>query len=584
MHWIALLSPAEEFTAWSWRALQFTPRVAQLGEALLLEISGSERLFGGRRALLRRLFETHEALSRARGAQGPSSLIALALLRLKLRGVPLPLPLPDALPLDVLDAAAAALPALARTGCRSWGALRALPRAGVARRFGAPLLDALDTAYGERPESHRWLLLPEVFDLKLELPALATSAPELMWSAQRLLGQLQLWLQARQRGVLALEFEWTLDLRRLNGRTLPLHEQLQVRTAQPTQDMAHLRRLSGEQLARASLAAPASSLRLRSLETLPWAGASRSFLPEDNLKGEKLHQLVERLSARLGDAQVLLAQAQDDHRPERMQCWLPARQQVAALARTLTPKALSAREPQGPWIAGRARNDNRTGGGVGHDLACHPGLDPACHPAPTGHPGHDPTCHPGLDPAFHPGLDPGSMPQLRTSAVWIAGPARNDSRGSVLPEFSQRSVLPECSQTSVLCHSGLEPESMPCATAAARGAAAESGAVAQAGSLAAAPAGMKGDCLYPTWLLPEPLRLEVHRNTPHFHGPLRLLTRAHRVEAAWWDAHCQGMALRDYFIARSQEAGLVWIYCERPASLAESGAAQARWFLQGLYA
>lgn len=486
MHWIALLSPADALTAWSWRALQFTPRVAQLGGVLLLEVSGSERLFGGRRALLRHLLAPHEALPRVRGAQAASSLLALALLRLKLRGLPVPEPLPDALPLDLLDAAEVALPALARSGCCTWGALRALPRAGVARRFGAPLLDALDTAYGERPDSHAWLTLPEVFDAKLELPALATSAPELMWSAQRLLSQLQLWLQARQRGVLALEFEWTLDFKRLNGKSLPPHEQLQIRTAQPTQDTSHLRRLTAEQLARASLAAPASSLRLRSLDTQPWAGASRSFLPEDNLQGEKLHQLVERLSARLGDDQVLVPQACDDHRPERMQCWLPAREQVEALQRTLLPLAVQEGAATRHRGAKAAKAEKTAAQGAAEGL-----------------------------PALAP--------------VQAAAPADRAKRNR------------GCS-------------------------------------------GRVADSLYPTWLLPEPLQLEVHRNTPHFHGPLRLLTRAHRIETAWWDVHCQGMALRDYFIARSESAGLVWVYCERPASLVDGGTAQARWFLHGVYA
>ncbi|HEU4702325.1 MAG TPA: methylenetetrahydrofolate reductase, partial [Conexibacter sp.] len=43
-----------------------------------------------------------------------------------------------------------------------------------------PLLDALDAADGERPERYDWIALPEAFDRNLELPALATSAPELM--------------------------------------------------------------------------------------------------------------------------------------------------------------------------------------------------------------------------------------------------------------------------------------------------------------------------------------------------------------------------------------------------------------------
>ncbi len=237
-----------------------------------------------------------------------------------------------------------------------------------------------------------------------------------MWAAQRLLTQLQVWLQARHRGVLALELEWTLDLRRLNGVRLPSHEQLTVRTAQPTQDIAHLRRLVAEHLSRATLSAPANHLRLRSLETMPWGGASNSLLPEDNLKGERLHQLVERLSVRLGEGNVVVPQAQADHRPERMQRWVPAVQ---------------------------------TSGTAGA--------------------------------------------QVRKPAVVAA------------------------------C-----------------------------------------DALYPPWLLPQPLRLEVRGENPHYHGPLRLLAGPQRLETGWWDDGAQGLALRDYFIARSDEAGLLWVYRERP--------------------
>lgn len=332
MHWIALRPTLEaEGQAWGWWALQFTPRVAWLEEALALEISASEQLFGGRKRLLRRLLLAPD-LGPAQWAGGSSSIVALALLRLKLQGQAPPATGIAGLPLDVLSAAAEHLPTLERIGCRTWGELRALPRSGIARRFGAGLLAALDLAWGEGPERHAWLTLPEHFDQRLELPMLATSAPELMDSARHLLAQLQFWLQARNRGVLALELEWTLDLKRLNGVHLPGHQQLAVRTAQPTQDMAHLRRLVGEQLARATLAAPANHLRLRSLETLPWAGASRSFLPQDNRKGEPLHQLVERLSVRLGEGNVVVAQACQDHRPERKQQWLPARQAVPGAA------------------------------------------------------------------------------------------------------------------------------------------------------------------------------------------------------------------------------------------------------------
>jgi protein ImuB len=456
MYWIALLpSHEDERIAWGWRALQFTPRVAHVDEALLLEVSACERLWGGRKRLLRGLLQQCEPLAAAQWAQGETSLIALAALRLQLRGEAMPERVPQDLPLDLLTAAREHAGTLERTGCRTWGELRALPRGGVSRRFGAELLDALDAAYGERPERYPWLQLPEVFDLKLELAALATSAPELMWSAQRLLSQLQVWLQARHRGVLALELEWTLDLRRLNGVRLPSHEQLVVRTAQPTQDIAHLRRLVGEHLSRAALSAPANYLRLRSLETVPWGGANTSLLPEDNVKGERLHQLVERLSVRLGEGNVTVPQAVADHRPERMQTWRPARGAVIAGAPAV--------------IAGSTRN-------------------PGDVPRPSG---------------------------LR--------------------------VKPAMTNTN-------------------------------------------SDALYPPWLLPQALPLEVRNDVPHYGGPLRRLTRLYRVETGWWEDGRP--ALRDYFIARSEEAGLVWIYRERPLQLTQ-GLEQARsfrWYLQGLYA
>ena len=44
-----------------------------------------------------------------------------------------------------------------------------------------------------------------------------------------------------------------------------------------------------------------------------------------------------------------------------------------------------------------------------------------------------------------------------------------------------------------------------------------------------------------------------------------------------------GMTLRDYFIAHSPQAGLVWVYRERPAPGA-APAGEFRWYLQGLYA
>jgi protein ImuB len=355
MQWIALrwqqpedevLLPPQE--ALGWWALQYTPRVTWVDdEALLLEVSACERLWGGRLPLMRMLAATNPAVPvRIKQAQGATGLIALARLRMFARGEQPPADAPADLPLDTLSAAREHLDVLAHLGCRTWGDVAALPRGGLTRRFGKALREALDAAWGTRPESHAWLTLPDVFEQKLELPALAEGATELMWSANRLLAALQIWLRARQRGAVALELQWTLDLKRFNGIDLPPHQHITVRTAEPTQDMAHLRRLMAERLALTKLAAPASWLRLRTLETTPWAGASTSFLPEDNRKGDKLHELVERLSARLGAQQVLRAVAQADHRPEHQQAWQPALHQALHQARSdVSPPPTSPTSP-----------------------------------------------------------------------------------------------------------------------------------------------------------------------------------------------------------------------------------------------
>jgi len=353
MHWIALQpwpeatqAPAEStgptpqdanalvdaLGALAWWALRFTPKVAQVDDALVLEVSGSERLFGGRQPLLHAMLGVDNPVMSVRHARGATSLIALA--RLQLATGPRAVA-PDDLPLQALAAARAHLPTLERIGCTRWGQLRALPRGGVARRFGAPLLDALDCAYGLKSELYPWLVLPEVFDASLELAAQVETAPALLFAARRLLNQLLVWLRSRQRGVLALRLGWQMDKRRDTAS----EGELVLRTAEPTLDMNHLQRLLGEHLARITLPAPVLYLRLRTLETQALSGSTASLLPDDVVGGDSWHQLLERLAARLGPQCVLQAQACADHRPERMQAWAPA---SSAPVRVAHPSARAA--------------------------------------------------------------------------------------------------------------------------------------------------------------------------------------------------------------------------------------------------
>ena len=168
MHWIALPLPAPDSApsgvpaqAHGWWALRFSPRVAMLEEGLLVEVGGTARLWGGLPALVRLLRqhcpvplavpgppagqERAERAMRPPGdasadpadqaaciAQAPTALQALAQLRLLQAGRPLPRRLPHDLPLRTLSELRPHAADLEHMGCRTWGAVRALPRAGLA--------------------------------------------------------------------------------------------------------------------------------------------------------------------------------------------------------------------------------------------------------------------------------------------------------------------------------------------------------------------------------------------------------------------------------------------------------------------
>lgn len=125
-------------------------------------------------------------------AWAPTSLGALAMARAGIvDGFAKPLPLMlDRLPFDVVSGLGKHGPTLARLSCRTLADVRRLPRGGLSRRFDKELLIALDHAYGLRPETYPWVALPEVFNVRLELPGRVDTAAGLMFGARRLLLQL----------------------------------------------------------------------------------------------------------------------------------------------------------------------------------------------------------------------------------------------------------------------------------------------------------------------------------------------------------------------------------------------------------
>lgn len=71
-----------------------------------------------------------------------------------------------------------------------------------------------------------------------------------------------------------------------------------------------------------------------------------------------------------------------------------------------------------------------------------------------------------------------------------------------------------------------------------------------------------------------------------YQGPLQLVVGPHRVEGGWWHriantegAPCIQNVQRDYWVAVSKHAGILWVFQERLAYDATSC-----WYLHGVFA
>jgi protein ImuB len=184
--------------------------------------------------------------------------------------------------------------------------------------------------------------LPETFSAKLELPGRVDNASGLMFGARRLLVQMGGWLSARHCGVTAFTLHWCHD----TMRTKDAGEggDLTVRTAQPTQNVDHLTRLLGENLAKVTLKAPAGDLVLTAVEVTPLIEQSRSLIPDDRATGEAIDLVLERIEARLGKKRVLRPMLTEDTRMEWMNHWQPMN------TKRPTTKVRQVPGPQPTWI------------------------------------------------------------------------------------------------------------------------------------------------------------------------------------------------------------------------------------------
>lgn len=299
--------------------LAFTQQVSLAPpNAIVAEIAGSVRLFGGLRALLERL--SHGVQARGydtRMALAPTPTAAVLLARAGhaqpvLDGAALPAALAP-LPLALLDLDAVTLATLKAAGVTTFGAAQALPRAGLARRFDQRVVDTLDRALGRAPDPRTPYAPPPRFERKLALPAPVDDVEALGFGVNRLVSEMAGWLLARGLGVTRLSLTLVHE-RYVRERGTP-PTLATFRLGAPARAPAHLQTVLRERLARVVLPAAVEAIVLASEETVPLAGRNLGLLPEDEADSVAV-PLVDRLRSRLGEDAVAVLAAQPEHRPE----------------------------------------------------------------------------------------------------------------------------------------------------------------------------------------------------------------------------------------------------------------------------
>lgn len=279
--------------------------------ALTLEVCGSLKLFGGFDALLAPLRSGLDALGyTGLLASAPTALAALCLARCgQERHIDALHALPAAmapLPLSVLDWDEALIERFEGIGVRRLGELVRLPRDGLARRFGAAVLDDLDRLFGRRPDPHAHYQPPERFEQRVQLVTGVEDTTALLFVVQRLAGMLCGWLRGRGAGVQTFE----VLLLHGGGQTTPVPLGLRA----PTRDVAQLMIVLRERFAALQLAAPVLEVGLDSGLVQPYTERSGGLFAQRET-AENV-DLLDRLRARLGTDAVRGVSGVAEHRPE----------------------------------------------------------------------------------------------------------------------------------------------------------------------------------------------------------------------------------------------------------------------------
>ena len=319
---------------------RFTPCCAVDGaDGLLLDIAGADHLFGGEAAMAAEVearlaglgFEARTGL-----ADTPGAAWALARFGGEDRRIAAPggtLAALGPLPVEALRIAPEDTRLLRRLGLTTIGAVDALPRASLARRFrgrSGAVLERLDRALGRSPNPVASLPPPPACLARLAFPEPPIDLAGLEAALARLMEDLCASLERDGLGAREL----SLLFCRVDGGTA----RRGVSTARATRDGAHLQRLFDGKIETVDPGFGIDAMVLHAVRAEPLA-PEQFRLAEGGRGSGELGPLIDRLQARLGEGSVCRLEPVESHLPERAERRAdPGREAAARPARPGLPQ------------------------------------------------------------------------------------------------------------------------------------------------------------------------------------------------------------------------------------------------------
>ena len=214
------------------------------------------------------------------------------------------------LPLAALRLPEETLDGLRLMGIESVGALAALPRAPLARRFGALVATRLDQAFGRAPEAIEPEFPPELIQARLSFIEPLLTAPAFATVIDRLVDTVCSDLERSGEGARRLD----LLFERVDGSV----QAIRIGTARASRDTWHLARLLKERIERVDPGLGVEAMRLivpRTDTLVPVQAAAR--LAEADGEEPDIAPLIDRLANRLGTELVYRVAPVNSAVPER---------------------------------------------------------------------------------------------------------------------------------------------------------------------------------------------------------------------------------------------------------------------------